>query len=53
MSPQNTVGVKEKIDTLGSRITTLEKVFEKPTSDEEEKERREGLSMYAGDFRSG
>ena len=49
---QNTVAVKEKIEILRSRITTLERLFEQPTSDEKEIKLREVLSMYASGPRS-
>jgi hypothetical protein len=32
---------------LRARIAKLEKIFEKPASDEKETKRREGLLMYA------
>ena len=48
---QNTVGVKDKIEILLSRIATLEKLFEQPASDEKETKLREGLSMYASGLR--
>ena len=52
MHLQNTVAVKDKIETLCSRIATLEKLFERPPSDDEEMERRGELLMYACGLRS-
>ena len=43
---QGTVAVKDKIDVLLSRITKLEKVFEKPSVDEEERGRRKELLLF-------
>ncbi|KAF9785740.1 hypothetical protein BJ322DRAFT_1210370 [Thelephora terrestris] len=40
-----TAAVKDKIESLGLRIATLEKVFERPTDDEVEKARREQLQL--------
>ena len=43
---QETAAVKDKIDVLHSRITKLEKVFEKPSVDEEERGRRNELLLF-------
>ena len=44
--PQETAAVKDKIEVLLSRITKLEKVFEKPSVDEEERGRRKELLLF-------
>ena len=43
---QETAAVKDKIKVLRSRITKLEKVFEKPSVDEEERGRRKELLLF-------
>ncbi|KAF9783483.1 hypothetical protein BJ322DRAFT_1156844 [Thelephora terrestris] len=47
-----TAAVKDKIVSLSLRITTLEKVFEKPTDDEAEKARRKELQSIEETLRS-